>query len=212
MITSATNLGLSGLPLHCPVCGVKILPYYQGEPLVVDSDGRVYCREHGVQIEPTYPEVYARFKEEVRKSRSAAIDALEEETRARARPRPQRRIPRQRIDPTTKLSLPQQVCLYTLATCDHMMFWGGRYKPPLERLIALQLAKLRLAKNGSDNKTIVITAAGRTVHERLLKEANGYPSKKGKYLAKVNAARLRGEPPRINPMRLCDDCGVKKTQ
>lgn len=71
-------------PPRCPVCNVGILPYGRREPLVVvdeDDDRRVYCRIHGVTIEPTYPEVLAAYNKQRQAERGKALQALAEMNR-----------------------------------------------------------------------------------------------------------------------------------
>jgi hypothetical protein len=71
-------------PPRCPVCNVGITASGQSMPVAVDDVGTVYCRAHGVRIEPTYP---ARLQEyhEWRQRRADAIAALEEAAQAEPR-------------------------------------------------------------------------------------------------------------------------------
>lgn len=64
-------------PPRCPVCGVGILPYGNNEPLVVQGD-QVYCREHGSQVEPDYPEQLRAYRRSRTERTLAAIRRLEE--------------------------------------------------------------------------------------------------------------------------------------
>lgn len=59
-------------PPRCPRCNIGVLAYGNHEPLVVDDEGRVYCREHAVEVEPTYPVVLAAYREQRVKTRQAA--------------------------------------------------------------------------------------------------------------------------------------------
>ncbi|MEP7127126.1 MAG: hypothetical protein ABJE95_39700 [Byssovorax sp.] len=71
-------------PPRCPVCNVGILAYGRREPLVVVDVGderRVYCRIHGVDIEPTYPELLAAYNNQRQAERRKALQALEEMNR-----------------------------------------------------------------------------------------------------------------------------------
>lgn len=65
-------------PPRCPECDAGILPYGKNEPLVVDEKDRVYCRNDGSKIEPSYPAVLEAYRNERQKRRLAAIRALEE--------------------------------------------------------------------------------------------------------------------------------------
>jgi hypothetical protein len=64
-------------PPRCPRCDVGILPYGTHEPLAVDEAGRVYCRVHGVEVEPSYPQVLDAYRESRVAKRMAAIEELE---------------------------------------------------------------------------------------------------------------------------------------
>jgi hypothetical protein len=64
-------------PPRCPRCNVGVLPFGNHEPLVVDDEGRVYCREHAVEVEPTYPVVLAAYREKVMAMRRAAVGEME---------------------------------------------------------------------------------------------------------------------------------------
>jgi hypothetical protein len=65
-------------PPRCPVCGVGVLPYGNNEPLVVDADGRVYCHDHGGDVESSYPEKLEAYRTKRMARRLAAIRKLEE--------------------------------------------------------------------------------------------------------------------------------------
>ena len=72
-------------PPHCPhvepngsECGLGILAYGRTEPFATDERGRVYCRVHGAQVEPTYAAAHGAWQEIVKTRRLAAIHALEE--------------------------------------------------------------------------------------------------------------------------------------
>ena len=65
-------------PPRCPRCNVGVLPYGNLEPLVVDDQGRTYCREHAAEIEPTYPAVLAAYREERVTIRIAALRELDQ--------------------------------------------------------------------------------------------------------------------------------------
>jgi hypothetical protein len=47
-------------------------------PFAVDAEDRIYCRDHGVTIAPSYPDNLREY-EAWRQRRAAAIAALEEE-------------------------------------------------------------------------------------------------------------------------------------
>lgn len=63
-------------PPRCPRCNGGVLPYGNNEPLVVDDQGRTYCREHAAEIEPTYPAVLAAYREERVQTRQTALREL----------------------------------------------------------------------------------------------------------------------------------------
>ena len=65
-------------PPRCPRCNAGVLPYGRREPLVVDEEGRVYCRDHGALIEPSYPDVLDAYREARMAKRLAGIRALEQ--------------------------------------------------------------------------------------------------------------------------------------
>jgi hypothetical protein len=75
-IKSASAINWASPP-RCPICGVGILPSGRSQPFVVEGD-RVYCRDHGVTIEPTYPDKLREY-EAWRQRRAVALDALEED-------------------------------------------------------------------------------------------------------------------------------------
>jgi hypothetical protein len=60
---------------RCPVCGAGITPTGTRMPIAVDASGRVYCREHGSRVEPTYADELADYMA-WRARRSEAIEAL----------------------------------------------------------------------------------------------------------------------------------------
>ena len=78
LIMLASALSFSPPP-RCPKCGVGILPYGKNQPFAVDDEGRVYCREHGGEVEPDYPRRLEVYTTELRVKRLAAIGALEEQ-------------------------------------------------------------------------------------------------------------------------------------
>jgi len=65
-------------PPRCPTCNVGIAPTGRSMPVAIDQDGRVYCRDHGVTVEPTYPNELASYMA-WRDRRAKAIDALEQD-------------------------------------------------------------------------------------------------------------------------------------
>jgi hypothetical protein len=75
-ITSASSINWNPPP-RCPICRVGITASGRSQPFAVEGD-RVYCREHGVTIEPSYPEKLREY-EAWRQRRATAIDALEED-------------------------------------------------------------------------------------------------------------------------------------
>lgn len=77
-IMRASDLSFASAP-RCPVCDVGILPYGKHEPFAVNASGQPYCRDHGAEIEPSYPEVYEQYKNELRARRLEAIRVLREE-------------------------------------------------------------------------------------------------------------------------------------
>jgi hypothetical protein len=54
---------------RCPVCGTAFAPTGRRQPHAVDAEGRVYCRQHGGEVEPTYPAVLQEY-EDWRKARA----------------------------------------------------------------------------------------------------------------------------------------------
>jgi hypothetical protein len=76
-IRPATEVSFSPPP-RCPVCDAGILPHGRQEPLVVDASGRVYCRDHGSRIEPTYPTVLDAYRKARMAKRQAALRELAE--------------------------------------------------------------------------------------------------------------------------------------
>lgn len=65
-------------PPRCPKCGVGITPSGQGMPFATDSNGGVYCRVHGHEVEADYPDALAEY-EEWRRRRLRAIQILKGE-------------------------------------------------------------------------------------------------------------------------------------
>jgi hypothetical protein len=77
-IVDASKLSFSPTP-YCPACGAGVLPYSRHEPLVVDEELRVFCRQHGAEVNPEYATKLADYWTMLRKRRLAAFDALEAE-------------------------------------------------------------------------------------------------------------------------------------
>jgi hypothetical protein len=65
-------------PPRCPVCDVGIVAYGLREPVVVDAEGRPYCREHGHTVEPTYPALLAAYRLERQAEREQGLRALQD--------------------------------------------------------------------------------------------------------------------------------------
>jgi hypothetical protein len=74
-IKLANAVNFSHLP-RCPTCDADILPYGTHEPLAADESGRVYCRLHGSEVEPSYPRILDEYREERMARRLAALDEL----------------------------------------------------------------------------------------------------------------------------------------
>jgi hypothetical protein len=70
-------------PPRCPICGVSVTSSGRNMPFVEDSQGRVYCRDHGDTIEPGYAAKLAAYLA-WRKRRADALAALEEDARQHA--------------------------------------------------------------------------------------------------------------------------------
>lgn len=49
----------------------------QIHPFVVDANGRVYCREHGATVDPTYGEALERYRK-MREARDRVLAYLQE--------------------------------------------------------------------------------------------------------------------------------------
>jgi hypothetical protein len=62
-------------PPRCPVCSDGITASGRNQPFAVDGEGRVYCRRHGEQADPSYPARFAEYQESVRARVDAYLDA-----------------------------------------------------------------------------------------------------------------------------------------
>jgi hypothetical protein len=73
-------------PPRCPypgpggACDRGIVPYGRQEPFVVDVQGRPFCREHGAELEPEYPQLLAQYRARLKAERRAAWRDLDEAT------------------------------------------------------------------------------------------------------------------------------------
>jgi hypothetical protein len=76
-IVAAEVLSFSPPP-RCPKCSVGILPYGRGEPFAVDAEGRVYCRDHGDLVDPSYSQRREAYAAELKARQGEAIRTLEE--------------------------------------------------------------------------------------------------------------------------------------
>lgn len=65
-------------PPRCPVCKRHITASGSGQPIAVDENGKIYCRDHGVLIEPDYPKELADY-EDWRHRREQALTDLEKD-------------------------------------------------------------------------------------------------------------------------------------